>query len=255
MNNILYIFLSVIIVSLLAVVTFIPFMINKKFPKQILLILLSFSVGTLLGTVFFHFIPKTAEHGFRLETGLFILTGFIVFFIIERFIHWHHSDKCSNEAEKTAHSHGYHLALVNLIGDGIHNFLDGLVIAGAYLVNIPLGVAATISIAFHEIPQEIADFGVLLYSGMSKRKAVLFNLFSALMALVGATIGIILFGKIEGFNHFIISFAAGTFLYIASANLVPELHRHCKTIDTILHILSMVAGIAFMVVISLVGSH
>ena len=114
---------------------------------------------------------------------------------------------------------------------------DGMVIAGAYAVNFMLGITATISIIFHEIPQEIADFGVLLYSGLSKKKALFFNLLSALSAIVGLIIGLLLVNKIEGFTHFVIPFAAGNFLYIAASNLLPELHRHCKLKDTLLHIL------------------
>ena len=126
-----------------------------------------------------------------------------------------------------------------------------MVIAGSYIVSIPLGIAATISILFHEVPQEIADFGVLLYSGMSKLKAVMFNFLSAATAIVGAILGLILAGEINSFTTFIIPFAAGSFLYIAASNLVPELHRHCKFIDTLLHIVSIITGVGIMVLIAL----
>lgn len=243
----IYIFGSVIVVSLMALVAFIPFLFHKKVPHKLLMFLLSLSVGTMLGSVFIHFLPETVEHGYSLLTAIYILLGFLVFFVLEKFIHWHHN-KCEhkNHEHGEGHSHAYHLAPLNLIGDGVHNFLDGLVIAGAYLVSIPLGVAATISVLFHELPQEIADFGVLLYSGFSKKKAVVFNLLSALTAVVGAIIAVFLTSKIHGFSSFIIPFAAGTFLYIAASNLVPELHRHCKIKDTFIHILSIVLGVALM---------
>ena len=128
-----------------------------------------------------------------------------------------------------------------------------MVIAGSYIVSIPLGIAATVSIVFHEVPQEIADFGVLLYSGMSKLKAVLFNFLSATTAIIGAIIGLILAGKTANFTHFIIPFAAGNFLYIAASNLVPELHRHCKLWDTLLHLIAIIAGIGLMIAVALLA--
>ncbi|NQU99059.1 ZIP family metal transporter [Candidatus Woesearchaeota archaeon] len=257
MNHLIYIFGSVIIVSLIAVLAIIPFFFKKKIPKKFLVVLLSLSVGTMLGSVFIHFIPEAVANGYTLSVAINILFGFIVFFILERFIHWHHENKCEHEVDKKAHSHGYHLAPLNLIGDGVHNFLDGMIIAGSYLVSIPLGIAATISIIFHEVPQEIADFGVLLYSGMSKGKAVFFNLLSAATAIVGGVIGLVLAGRIEGFETFIIPFAAGTFIYIAASNLVPELHRHCKLWDSILHVLAIIIGIAIMVGLTFleIGAH
>jgi len=171
--NIIYPILSVVIISLISVVSTIPFLIKKKISDKFLLFLLSSSVGVLLSTVFMDFLPEAVSHKYTLDVALFILLGFLVMFILEKFVHHHHSKKC--EHGNHGHGHAYNLAPINLIGDGIHNFIDGLVIAGSYAVNVGLGISATISIIFHEIPQEIADFGVLLYSGMSKKKALIFN--------------------------------------------------------------------------------
>ncbi|MFH1275674.1 MAG: ZIP family metal transporter [Candidatus Woesearchaeota archaeon] len=247
MGAVLYSILSVILVSVIAIIAIIPFLFKKKIPNSHLMMLLSLSVGTLLGGVFIHFLPEIVEHGYTLNSASYILLGFLTFFVLERFIHWHHNNKELKHCDDNAHSHAYHLAPLNLIGDGLHNFLDGLVIAGSYIVSIPLGIAATISIIFHEIPQEVADFGVLLYSGMSKMKAVLFNFLSAVTAIIGVIIGLILAGKTHGFTTFIIPFAAGNFIYIAGSNLVPELHRHCKFKDSILHVIAIIIGILIMV--------
>jgi len=135
----------------------------------------------------------------------------------------------------------------------VHNFIDGLVIAGAYAVNITLGITATISIIFHEIPQEIADFGVLLFSGMSKKKALMFNFISAATAILGAIVGFFLIGRIHGFTEFMIPFAAGNFIYIAASNLVPQLHRQCKIWETFLHIFAIVLGICIIAIITIYG--
>ena len=246
-----YTILSVIIVSLIAVVAAIPLLIKKKISQKTLLILLSLSVGTLFGSVFIHFIPEAVSHGYTLGLAFYFLLGIFVFFILEKLIHWRHS--CKRNQEDLGHSHAYHLAPINLIGDAVHNLLDGMVIAGSYIVSIPLGIAATISVIFHEVPQEIADFGILLYSGMSKIKALFYNFLSAATAILGAVIGLILAGKTAGFTHFIIPFAAGNFIYIAGSNLVPELHKHCKLKDTILHVIAIICGIAIMVAVTLFG--
>ena len=245
--EILYTLLSVLAVSLLAVVAFIPFLLKKKIPHSWLIALLSFSVGTLLGAVFLHFLPELIEEGFHEETAYIILAGFLTFFVIEKFVHNHHQHVKKGRGHDCGHHHGYHLAFINLLGDGLHNFIDGIVIAGAYLVSIPLGIAATVSVALHELPQEIADVGILLFAGFSKKKALFFNFISALAALVGAGVGIFLG---VDFAHEIIPFAAGSFLYIASSNLVPELHRHCGKKETVVHVLAILVGIALMAMLA-----
>lgn len=250
MNVATYAILSVILVSVVAILAIIPFLFKKKIPSSHLLALLSLSVGTLLGGVFIHFLPEIAEEGYTLNSALIILSGFLIFFILERFIHWHHRHKEIDGCEENVHGHAYHLAPLNLLGDGMHNFLDGLVIAGSYVVSIPLGIAATISIICHEIPQEVADFGVLLYSGWSKTKAVLFNFLSAAAAILGVIVGLVLAGRTANFTHFIIPFAAGTFIYIAGSSLVPELHHHCRMKDTILHLLAIAVGVLIMIAIT-----
>ena len=209
------------------------------------------SVGVLLATVFMNFLPEAMEHaGEGIEVALFVLLGFIIMFLLEKLVHYHHTKKCEHDV---AHSHAYHLAPVNIAGDAVHNFIDGLVIAGAYAVNVSVGLAATISIIFHEIPQEIADFGVLLYSGLSRKKALLFNFLSALTAVLGVVVGIVLIDRLHGFTEIILPFAAGNFLYIAASNLVPQLHRHCKLKETVLHRFAMILGIAIIALLTIYG--
>jgi len=251
--NILYPIIAAFIVSLVSVVFAIPFLIKKKISKKVLLFLLSISVGVLLATVFLNFLPEAFGHGHEssLSIALFIILGFLVMFVIEKFVHWHHNKKC--EDGECGHGHAYNLAPVNLVGDGIHNFIDGLVIAGAFAVNVSLGIAATISIIFHEIPQEIADFGVLLFSGLSRKKALLFNFFSALTAIVGTIVGVFLVGTVQGFTEFIVPFAAGNFVYIAASNLTPQLHRHCGLKDSLIHILAIILGVGIIILVSVLA--
>jgi len=196
-----------------------------------------------------NFLPEVLEHGYSINIAFYILLGFMVMFVLEKLVHCHHK-KCEGDC---GHGHAYNLAPINLIGDSVHNFIDGLVIAGSYAVSVTLGISATISIIFHEIPQEIADFGVLLYSGMSKKKALVFNFLSAATAIIGTLTGIILFGRLHGFTDFMIPFAAGNFIYIAASNLVPQLHRQCGTKDTILHILAILLGIGIITLVTVLS--
>lgn len=246
-----YAILSVIIVSFLSVIFAVPFLIKKKISDGVLLFLLSVSVGVLLSTVFMGLLPESVSHKYTLGTALYLLSGFFVMFILEKFVHFHHNKKC--EQGECGHGHAYNLAPVNLVGDAIHNFIDGLVIAGSYAVSISIGISATISIIFHEIPQEIADMGVLLYSGLSKKKAVLLNFLSSLSAVLGTFMGLFLIGRMHGFTDFMLPFAAGNFIYIAASNLVPQLHRQCCLKDTIIHIIAMMLGVAIIVIVTLYG--
>ncbi|MFW6230433.1 MAG: ZIP family metal transporter [Nanoarchaeota archaeon] len=246
----LYIFGSVLLVSLIAVIGILPIHLRKKQSEHLLIFLLSISVGTLLATVFIHFLPEATSHGYTLGVASTVLGGFLAFFLLEKLIHWHHHKK---DEESMGHSHAYHLAPINLIGDGVHNFIDGLVIAGSYLADINIGIAATVSVIFHELPQEIADYGVLLYSGLSRKKALLLNFLSALTAVLGAIVGVLLYQLMHSFNAFLLPFAAGNFLYIAASNLVPQLHRHCGLKETVLHIIAILIGVGIMVALVFVG--
>jgi zinc and cadmium transporter len=254
MTIVLYTLVSVIFVSLLSVLVGIPFFFRKKISDGTLIVLLSLSVGTLLGVTFLHLLPESFHDLDSSVAALLVIAGFLVFFVLEKLVHSHHNKNCES---KPGHSHGYHLAPMNLIGDGVHNFTDGLIIAASYAVNTAAGIAATISIIFHELPQEFADFGVLLYSGWSKAKAMLFNWLSAATAVVGAVLGLLLVQSSDVVASMIVPFAAGGFIYIAASNLVPELHRRCGVSDTLSHLLAILVGVALIVVVGVFvpGGH
>ncbi len=221
--------------------------IKKDISKKLLLILVSLSAGTLFGGAFLHLIPEAIEEtGYTTKISFLILAGVASFFLLEKIIHYHHCHSHQFTKEKHTHTHPTTMAPLNLIGDGLHNLLDGLVIAGAYLINIPLGIATTIAVIIHEIPQEIADFGVLLYSGLSKAKALFFNFLSGAIAIVGAIIGLYLGTNSHTFIANMIPFAAGGFLYIAGSNLIPEIQKDSKLKDSAYHFLAMIIGIALM---------
>jgi zinc and cadmium transporter len=191
---------------------------DKKL-KKIFLYLVSFAAGGLLGDVFLHLLPETVETGFATSTALIILTGILSSFAVERFLQWRHCHI------PTSGEHPHSFAYMNLFGDSVHNLIDGLIIGASYLASIPLGIATTIAVIFHEIPQEMGDFGVLVYGGFSKKRAVMFNFLTALTAVLGAVVALALGSVLEGFVPLLIPFAAGNFIYIAGSDLIPELRK------------------------------
>jgi zinc and cadmium transporter len=209
--------------------------------EKILLYLVSFSVGALLGDAFIHLIPESFEELEPFLVGVYVLSGILFSFVIEKFIHWRHCHI------KTSKMHPHRFVYMNLIGDSFHNFIDGLIIAGSYFVSIPVGIATTIAVVFHEIPQEIGDFGVMIYGGFSKIKALLFNFLTALTAVIGALIGIFLSG-LEPFLSFLIPFAAGNFIYIAGTDLIPELHKSEHVgLKSFLQLIAIILGMLVMI--------
>jgi len=211
---------SVIVVSLISLVGVLTFSIKEQNLKKILLYLVSFSAGGLFGHAFIHMIPEAAEEsGFGLQVSLYILIGIMTSFIIEKFLQWRHCHIPTSE------EHPHTFAYMNLFGDAVHNFIDGLIIGGSYLASIPLGVATTLAVVFHEIPQEIGDFGVLMYGGFNKSRALFFNFATAITAIFGAIVALSLGLLIQDFIPFLIPFAAGNFIYIAGSDLIPELRK------------------------------
>jgi len=241
MNPVILIILSVLIVSFISLIGILFIFLKKDTLNNFLIFFVSLSVGSLLGGAFLHLIPEAfGEAGFTIKVSFLILAGIVIFFIIENFIHWRH---CHIPTSK---EHPHLLGTMNLIGDGIHNLIDGLIIAAAYFVNLPLGIATTLAVIVHEIPQEIGDFGVLLYAGFSKRKALFFNFLSALMAMIGAIIGILFSENYQAFVSIIIPLAAGGFLYIAGSDLIPEIHKNQEKGFPFKNLIGILLGILIM---------
>lgn len=239
----IYTIISVFLVSLISLIGILSLSLKTKFLRQFLIYLISFSAGTLLGDAFIHLLPETIEtYGLSLQLSLSILGGIVIFFVLEKFIHWQH---CHGEITQEHHIHPF--AYTNLIGDALHNFLDGIIIAASYMISIPAGIATTLAVLFHEIPQEIGDFGVLLHAGFSKSKALAFNFLSALTALIGALLTLWLGSSITAIESVLVPVAIGGFIYIASSDLIPQLHKHSdKLSKSLLQLISFILGIAVM---------
>lgn len=237
----LYSLVSVFFISLISSIGVVTFSIKEEKLKKLLIFFVSFSAGALFGGAFIHLLPQIVEEtGFELSISFYLLLGILTFFVLEKFICWRHCHV------PTSDEHHHALGFMNLIGDGFHNLIDGMIIAGSYLVNIELGIATTLAVILHEIPQEIGDFGILLYAGFSKKKALIFNFISALAAFLGVIIAISLDSVVENFSSFIIPFTAGGFIYIAGSDLIPELHKETKPFKSFIQLISLILGILLM---------
>lgn len=241
MNEIwIYTLVSVFLVSALSLLGAITIVINQKSIKRILIFLVSFAAGAMLGDVFLHMLPELAqENALNLMSSFYILLGIVIFFILEKIIHWRH---CHLSATK---DHTHPLALMNLVGDGVHNLIDGMLIAGSFMMSIPIGFATTIAVILHEIPQEMGDFGVLLHSGMKPKKALFLNFLIALTAVAGALF-ILILGRNIDVTGVIIPITIGGFLYIANADLIPELHKETKISQSLIQLFSFAIGVSIM---------
>jgi zinc and cadmium transporter len=232
---------AVLAVSLISLVGILALVAREAFLRRILPVLVSFAVGALLGDSLFHILPELAEGG-GLTTGISmaIVASIVFFFVLEKFIHLHH------QLDSPAHGHIHPVALNNLLGDGIHNFVDGAIVAGAFLVDARLGIATTAAVALHEIPQEVGDLGVLVHAGLTPRRAVVFNLASALTSVIGAVLTLMLEGAFGGLERPLLAMSAGAFIYIAGADLIPELHRATDFRTSTLQFAGVIGGFGAM---------
>ena len=212
------------------------FLSNKNL-KKITIFFVSFSIGTLLGGAIFHFIPEALEKLSIIKTILLILAGILIFYIAEKLLHWHH---CHDG--KCEHVYTY----LMLYGDAIHNFLDGLIIAGSFFISIPFGIITSLLIISHELPQEIADFGVLIHGGMKKSKALLYNFLAQLTAVLGGILGFFFLG-LKNYSVYLLPIAAGGFLYIAIGDLIPEVLKEKNKIKQLINIVLLILGLLILI--------
>ncbi len=219
-----YIILFTLIGSVFSLIGGVLLLFNEKKTLKYSHFLAAFAAGTLLGTVFFDLLPEAVHTGEELGTGVNIfiwtLVGILGFFLLERFIHWFHHHQIDFHDDEVKPT----VPLV-IVGDSVHNFIDGVVIAATFLVSIPLGIVTTLAVAAHEIPQEIGDFGILLHKGLKRKKVLLVNIFSALTAVLGALISFWVGERIEQSLPILLSITAGFFIYIAASDLIPEIHH------------------------------
>ncbi len=220
---------------------------TDKLLKKVIIYLVAFSAGGLLGGAFFHLIPESLEDISDPDLlFVYVLVGFSLFFILERILRWHHCHQPDCQTHR-------HLGWMNLVGDGIHNLIDGLVIYAAFAVGPELGIPVTVSIIFHEIPQELGDFGVLIYAGFSKARALMYNFISALFAVFGVLIGFFVFNLTQCGSCFLLPLAAGGFIYIAASDLIPEIHKQEQNVKAVISFFVFILAAVMMLVIKILS--
>jgi len=232
------ILLSTFIVSLISLIGIFTLAIKEDLLQKILFSLVGFSAGALIGGAFLHILPEALKETKSEAVFYYLILGIILFFLLERYFHWRHC----HEGKCDIHAFTY----LNLIGDGFHNLIDGMLIAVSFISSIGLGVVTTTAVILHEIPQELGDFGVLVYGGFTKKKALFYNFLSAILAVVGAVAGYFISDLVTGFSNFILPLSAGGFIYIAASDLIPEIHKENDLKRATAAFIAFLLGIAFM---------
>ncbi len=246
MPTLISIVVATVLVSLVSLSGALFLMLREDSLKTLSVHLVAFASGSLIGGAFFHLIPEASV---RLGDAAFgiVVAGIVFFFALERVLCWRH---CHN-AQCDAHSFTY----LNLVGDSIHNFVDGIIIAAGFLVDPGLGLVTTAVVILHEVPQELGEFGVLIYGGFTRRRAILLNLLTALTALAGGAVGYFFSLYVRGLQIPLVAFAAGGFVYIALADLVPELHKRRRPAESAAQFVLMLGGLGLLGAARMLTAH
>jgi len=232
--------LGAVIVGLVSFIGAVSLLLRGNFLNKIIIYLVAFSAGALMGGAFFHLLPEALDQGTEpISVFIWLMVGFCLFYIMERLLRWHHC----HEGDCDTHEH---LGWLNVIGGGIHNIIDGMIIFAAFSVDINLGWSVLLSIILHEIPQELGDFGVLIYSGFSRAKALFYNFASAIVAVIGVFVAYFVSGYNPNFHYLLLPFAAGGFIYIAASDLIPELHKDNNTKRSLINFALFALALVFM---------
>ncbi|MBP1664122.1 MAG: family metal transporter [Bacteroidetes bacterium] len=238
----IYVIGATLLVSIVSVVGIVFLSWNKDRLQKIIFILVSLAVGALFGDAFLHLIPESIElHTNPHTTGILVIVGILFFFTLEKFLLWRHDHRVSSP-ENDIKPLGY----MSLMADGFHNLIDGVLIGASFMVSPELGFTTTVAIVLHEIPQEIGDFGVLTHSGFSVRKAIWLNLVTALTAVLGAVLVLLLGSQIENIINYIVPIAAGGFIYLAGSDLIPELKKENSIGKSLLQFLCILSGLGLI---------
>lgn len=240
--------ISVVIVSMLSLMGVFALILQGDRLQRITLFLVSFAVGGLLGDAFIHLIPEAFTRlSSKLSASLYLLTGILGFFLLEKYVLWRHFHVHAEDRKVKS------VVPMILLGDAVHNFIDGAVIGASYIVSIPLGLTTTLAVVLHELPHEIGDFGVLVHGGLSVKRALLLNFLTALTAIVGTAASLLVGPYLQGYAAAVVPITAGGFIYIAGSDLIPELQDEVTPWRSLLQTLFILCGVAIMVLLILIG--
>lgn len=240
--NLIYSIIATLVVSSVSLVGILSLIFNEKVVDKVIFMLISFAAGSLIGVSFLHIIPEIISELDGIKLFYYVVAGFTIFFILEKYFYWRHCHK-----GETCEFHP--VSYLNLFGDALHNFIDGILIGSSFSVNTEVGIFATLAVVLHEIPQEIGDFVILVHSGFSKLKALLINFLVSLTAIFGAVFGYILSDNIKELPNYILPIIAGGFIYIASCDLIPELHREKNLYRSFLSLVLFLLGVITTIII------
>jgi zinc and cadmium transporter len=236
----------VTLVSLLSLLGIAFISVSEEKLKQSIFVMVSLAVGGLFGDAFIHLLPESFEKlGSKLEASLYVLAGIFAFFVLEKFLRWRHQHVL--ESDHSIHPVGY----MNLLADGAHNFIDGAIIGASYEISLHVGIATTLAVIFHEIPHELGNFFVLLYAGFTKMKALFFNFLSALFAILGTVISLLVGSSVADFSTVMLPLAAGGFIYIAGSDLVPELNKESTLGKSLVQMIAIGMGVGLMLILGM----
>ena len=244
----LYALGSVIAVSLIALLGIVTIALSERRLQQLIFLMVSLAVGAMFGDTFIHLLPEAFQSPDAVpRVPLTVLAGLLAFFLLEKFLLWRHEHvphygDCIQPV-------GY----VNVVAEGLHNFIDGLLIGASYLVSIPVGLGTSLAVLLHEIPQEMGNFAVLRHAGFSQAGALSMNFLSASLAIVGAVVALVAGAHVTTFPRDLLPFTAGGFIYIAGSDLVPELHKEREPIKSLFQLLAIGAGVGVMLLLTALG--
>jgi zinc and cadmium transporter len=240
-----YSLISVVFVSFLSLIGVAFISLSERKLKQVIFVMVSLAVGSLFGDAFIHLLPDSFEKfEAKIEASLYVLAGIFLFFVLEKFLLWRHQHAL--ESSQSIRPVGY----MNLFADGVHNMIDGMIIGASYSVSLRVGIASTTAVIFHEIPHELGNFFVLVYAGFSKTRALFFNFISAVFAVLGTIISLLVGSRVENFSVVMLPLAAGGFIYIAGSDLVPELNKEIELSKSVIQMLAIGAGVGTMLLLT-----
>ena len=243
METLYWILLSTILISLISLVGIMTLGLRENYLRSLIMLLVSLSAGTLIGGAFVHLIPESLTF-FKSEVIFaYVLVGFIAFFIVEHVLKWRHCHEKECEIHTFAH--------MSLFGEALHNLIDGIVIAAAFIISVPIGISTSLAVAMHELPQEFGDFGILIHGGYKKSKALLYNFLIALTAIAGGLFGYWAYSLAQLSMTALLPIAAGGFIYIGASDLIPEIRKVKDIKKATIHLFAFIAGIALMYILRL----
>jgi len=257
-QTLLYSLGAVGVVSAVSLFGIFALSISETILRRIIFVLVSVAAGAMLGDAFIHLIPESFSNGLFVNVhtaALFVIGGMLLFFVLEKFLHWRHEhgEEVVVEYEEYEREESVHephpirpIGIMVLISDGVHNFIDGVIIAASFLVSIEVGIATTIAVILHEIPQEIGDFGLLIHSGFSRVQALFLNFMSAITSFAGVLVTFAFGIWAEHVISYAIPFAAGALIYIATADIIPELHKTKRMRFSLIQIVGICVGVLAM---------